>query len=174
MRQSWGRMQHPNDVMCMTIDQHSAEPQPRFKLRRYILPILAVLGLGIWTTDRVTFQGERTVYTIDCISGTWNGNVCSGELKAGIRIRYRALKNRGEVLFWELGSSQPSAKLTNCTIDSGRDWTCPESPDSAKSLTLAMTKGVPAQNPARPFHAVAKVSWMLIDLGIEFAYFVDQ
>ena len=146
----------------------------RFKLRRYIVPILLVLSFGIWTTDRVTWQGERTVYTVACVNGAWSGNSCSGQIKAGPRIRYRALKNRSEVLFWELGSSNPSSKLTNCNIESGRDWDCPENPDAFKSLTLAMSKGVPVGSPAHPFHAVVKASWLLIDGGINFVYFVDQ
>jgi hypothetical protein len=158
----------------MATDQENSEPLRRFKLRRYILPILLVLGFGIWTTDRVTIQGERTVYTVNCVNGSWSGNSCSGEITAGARIRYRALKNRGEVLFWELGSSKPSSKLIYCSIQSGRDWQCPQTPESSKSLTLTMSKGVPVQNPSQPFHAVVMASWILIDLGINLPYFVDE
>jgi hypothetical protein len=148
----------------------------RFKLRWAAAPTLLVFALFVWATDRVTLQGERTVYTVDCRGGTWAGNVCNGEIVAGSRFRYRALKVRGEVLFWVLGSQEPSAKLIGCTIQDGRNWTCPASADASKSLTLAISRGEPVHNPAwptRPFHAVSKVTWILVNLDFEFAkYFI--
>ena len=42
-------------------------------------------------------QGERTVYTVDCTNGAWQGDHCSGQVAAGMRYRYRALKGHGEV-----------------------------------------------------------------------------
>lgn len=125
----------------------------------------------IWTTDTVTLQGERTVYTVDCLNGTWVGNRCSGEISAGPRFRYRALKGHREVLFWVLGAKQPSSKLTGCTVQDGRNWTCPESADAPKSLTLVMTNGEPVHNSTRstrPFHSDSKVNWILLDFGVKF------
>ena len=111
---------------------------------------------------------ERTVYTVHCANGTWNGSHCSGKLITGPRYRYRALKAHMEVLFWVLGAQESSSKLTNCTIQDGRNWTCPASSDAAKSLTLEMVHGEPVHNsswPTREFHAVPKVTWWLLELG---------
>jgi hypothetical protein len=117
------------------------------------------------------------VYTVNCIKGAWEGNRCSGELAAATRYRYRALKNRGEVLFWELGSPEPSTKLSKCMIQDGRNWTCPLSPEAAKSITLALVRGQPVHDPAwptRPFYSVSKLSWTLIDLGLKFTQSADS
>jgi len=131
------------------------DPNKRFKLRWLAIPAVLFFAFFLWTTDRITLQGERTIYTVDCQNGTWDGNRCSGKLTAGSRLRYRALKARGEVLFWVLGSQEPSAKLTGCAIQDGRNWTCPASPEASKSLTLAFSGGEPVRDPVwptRPFH----------------------
>lgn len=144
----------------------------RFKLRWITIFALLLLGFFIWTTDKITLQGERTIYTVECRNGTWDGDRCSGKLAAGPRFRYRALKAHGEVLFWVLGRQEPSAKLTGCAIQDGRNWTCPASADSAKSLTLTLSGGEAVQNltwPTRPFHATSKVAWWLLNIGLNSA-----
>lgn len=138
---------------------------------------VAVLIPFVWGTDRITLQNERTVYTVDCLKGVWEGNRCSGELAAGSRYRYRALKNRGEVLFWVLGSPEPSSKLSNCVIQDGRNWTCPAGPDAAKSITLALVKGQPTRSPAwptRPFYSVSKLNWTLLKAGLKITQWADS
>jgi len=148
----------------------------RFKVRWVAIPVLLFFVFLIWSTDRVTLQGERTIYTAECRSGSWNGNRCSGQIVAGPRFRYRALKLRGEVLFWVLGSKEPSAKLTGCTIQDGRNWTCPASADAPKSLTLALAGGEPLRNeawPTRPFRSTSKVGWLLLNFGFKFAPVID-
>jgi hypothetical protein len=122
----------------------------------------------IWSTDKITLQGERTIYTVNCAQGAWDGKRCSGTLDAGPRYRYRALTARGEVLFWVLGANEPSSKLTGCTVQDGRNWACPVSPDANKSITLAIASGDPLTNaawPTRPMHAVSKVTWILLSWG---------
>lgn len=144
----------------------------RFKLRWFAAPILLMLSVFIWASDRITLQGERTVYTVSCVNGSWDASRCTGDLAAGPRFRYRALKIRGEVLFWVLGLAEPSLKLTGCAIQDGRNWSCPVSPDAPQSLTLGMVNGDPVRNPAWPtraFHTVPKVSWVLLDLGLKYA-----
>lgn len=141
----------------------------RLKLRWVVACALPFLVFFVWTTDRVTIQGERTVHTLNCVKGAWVGDHCNGELTMGPRVRFRALKARGEVLFWTLGSNEPSAKLTGCSVQDGRNWTCPVSADAPRSITLAMVRGEPVTNPAwptRPFHAVSKVRWTLFRLGL--------
>lgn len=148
----------------------------RFKLRWIALAFLVIGALLIWAGDNVTIQGERTVYTVDCQGGSWTGNRCSGKLAAGPRFRYRALKARGEVLFWTLGVQEPSAKLTGCTIRDGRNWTCPPSAEAPKSVTLALTRGEPVRNPGqptRPFHSTSKVGWLLLGYGISLGVVID-
>ena len=140
----------------------------RRQLRWLAVSILVLMVYFIWTTDKITLQGERTVYTVNCVNGTWDGKRCTGDLDAGPRYRYRALKARGEVLFWVLNANEPSSKLTGCTIVDGRNWTCPLSADASKSITLALAAGDPQTNaawPTRPLHQVSKMTWIFLDLG---------
>jgi len=142
----------------------------RFKFRWVAIPVLCLLTAFIWASDRITLQGERTVYTVKCVDGKWDNNSCSGEISAGPRFRYRALKNRGEILFWVLGVSEPSSKLSGCEIEDGRNWRCPIGPEASKSITLGMSNGEPLKNPTWPtrdFYSVPKTSWVLLDLGFK-------
>ena len=140
----------------------------RRQLRWLAVSILVLMVYFIWTTDKITLQGERTIYTVTCVDGVWDGKRCTGELSVGPRYRYRALKARGEVLFWVLGSSEPSSKLTDCTIHDGRNWTCPVVPDASHSITLALAGGSPVVNaawPTRPLHPVSKMTWIFLSWG---------
>jgi hypothetical protein len=90
----------------------------------FVVFVLVALGFAAWASDFVTMQGERTVYTVDCKNGAWQGDHCSGQVAAGTRYRYRALKPHGEVIFWTVGTSEPSGKFNECTIQDGRNWVC--------------------------------------------------
>ncbi len=129
-----------------------------------------VLFIGfIWASDRITLKGQRTVYTVECDHGTWNGSHCSGKLKPGARHRFSALKARGEVVFWVAGASEPPGRLTGCTIDDGRDWVCPPGTDASRTITLHMSNGRPVPNPngpSLPLHSVEKWRWWLLRCGI--------
>ncbi len=130
--------------------------------------VLATLVFAAWASDFVTRQGERTVYTVECVGGDWQGHECTGEVATGPRYRYRALKADGEVVFWTVGTSEPSGKFDDCTIQDGRNWTCEVCPDAARSITLQMAQGLPvstAQDVTRPFRAVSKWRWMLLKRG---------
>jgi len=48
--------------------------------------VLVALGFAAWASDFVTMQGERTVYTVDCTNGAWQGDHCSGQVAAGTRV----------------------------------------------------------------------------------------
>jgi len=155
------------EVARIGMDGSNVAQQP--KMRWLVVPVLLALVLFVWTTDRVSLQGERTVYTVACVNGAWGSSGCSGKLTAGPRYRYRALRAHMEVLFWVLGAQEPSSKLTGCTIQDGRNWTCPGSGDASKSVTLGMSRGEPMQNsswPTQPFHAVSKVRWWLLTFGL--------
>jgi hypothetical protein len=136
-----------------------------------LVPVIAVLSIIIWASDFVTLQGERTIYTVRCELGTWVGDQCLGKLVAAERFRFRALNAHGEVLFWIVGSSEPSGKFTECVIKDGRNWSCKANADAAKSITLEIAQGHPMPDPsgtARPFHAVSKLTWMSLKYRMPF------
>jgi hypothetical protein len=130
-----------------------------------------------WAIDFVTFEGERTVYTVECSGGAWTSNRCSGRLLVGDRYRFRALPPHGEVLFWTAGSREPAGKFSNCKVDSGRNWSCPANADGSRTVTLQMEHGKPvvdAQQRTRSFHSVGKLRWMLLSICIGVGSTADQ
>ena len=123
----------------------------------------------MWAVDYITLEGEWTIYTTQCQAGKWLDERCTGQLQAGDRHRFRALKNRGEVLFWIMGTNEPSGKLAPCEIHNRANWTCEGGPDATRSITVEMRKGraVPKTMSDSPtIHAVPKWRWMLIKYGI--------
>ena len=132
----------------------------------FVIAIFALLGFAAWASDFITMQGERTIYTVECRNGAWAGDHCVGSLVAGERYRYRALPPHSEVIFWTVGSNEPSGKFGDCTIQDGRNWICRPNGDAPRSITLQMAEGVPIAGPAtRPFRAVSKWRWMLLHRG---------
>jgi hypothetical protein len=134
----------------------------------FVIVVLVALGFAGWCSDFVTMQGERTVYTVDCHDGAWQGNRCSGQIVAGNRYRYRALKPHSEVIFWTVGSREPSGKFGECTIKDGRNWQCKPNADALRSITLQMAEGAPVAGPAdvtRAFRSVSKWRWLLLQRG---------
>ena len=135
--------------------------------------IVAIMFCALlWSVDFITLQGEWTVYTAECKQGTWNAEQCTGTLVAADRYRFRALKRRKEILFWIPGSTEPSGRLAPCEIENRSNWTCKPGADSARSITLEMSKGNAVSDPAantRPFHAVSKLKWMLLKYFSEVA-----
>lgn len=129
--------------------------------------LLAALGFAAWASDFVTMQGERTIYTVNCTNGVWDGDRCTGRVAVGTRYRYRALKPHNEVIFWTVGTAEPSGKFSECSIQDGRNWVCKVCSDAARSITLQMTQGVPVgtDNVTRPFRAVSKWRWLLLQRG---------
>ncbi len=129
--------------------------------------VIAAMSFLIWASDKITWEGERTIYTVQCELGTWVGDQCSGKLVAAERFRFRALKNHGEVLFRTVGSPEPSGKFTQCVIEDGRNWKCQANADGPKSITLEMSKGHPVADSTgatRPFHAVSKLYWFILKI----------
>jgi len=138
------------------------------KVWAFLIALFIALGFAAWASDFITLQGERTIYTADCDSGKWQGDRCSGKVKAGERYRYRALKPHNEVIFWTVGSNEPSGKFNDCTIQDGRNWACKVCADASRSITLEMAHGKPvvtAAAPTRPFRAVSKWRWLLLQRG---------
>jgi hypothetical protein len=130
--------------------------------------VIAVFVLFVWAIDFVTLQGERTIYTTQCRGGNWVDDRCTGNLAAAQRYRFRALKPKNEVVFWIVGSAEPSGKLTQCTIQDGRNWSCTPGADASKSITLQMKRGEAVHDVlgnTPPFHAVPKWKWFLLRFG---------
>lgn len=139
------------------------------RLVLFVLAVLALVSAALWATNSITLQGERTIFTVECKDGAWQGLHCSGRLVAADRFRFRALRPHGEVVFWTVGTATPSGKFTDCDIADGRNWTCRPSVDAMRTITLQMSRGVPVPDSlgrVRAFHAVAKWRWSVLRLGI--------
>jgi hypothetical protein len=122
-----------------------------------------------WASDFITLQGERTIYTVSCSNDLWRGSHCAGRLAAAERYRFRALRARGEVLFWTVGANEPSSKFTECKIQDGRNWSCQPNADASKSITLQMLHGMALHDETgqvRRFHAVPKWRWILASYNV--------
>ena len=133
------------------------------------LVVALLLVVWMWMTDFVTVQGERTIYTVDCQGGAWQGDRCTGKLVAADRYRFRALRLRREVLFWRPRAPEPSGRFGECHITDGRNWICPGGGDAPRSITLEMSHGRAVHDltgRARPFHGVQKWRWLLLDWGL--------
>ena len=141
------------------------------KVRRIagaILAVLLVVAL-LWGSDRITLQGERTIFTVDCADGTWEGARCTGHLVPGKRYAFRASKARQEVLYWIRGSDAPSGRYTGCTVTDRDNWSCKVVMDGAPAtIAFEMVRGQPtrvASGLALPYHSVPKWKWWLMDAG---------
>jgi len=131
---------------------------------------LMALAIVIWASDRISYEGERTIYSVRCEQGTWEGWRCTGRLVAGDRYRFRASKSRREVLYWIVGSSGPSGKYTDCKVADRGNWTCMETVGQPATIAHAMVNGRPTRDEGGTtlaFHAVPKWQWWLLDAGVQ-------
>jgi hypothetical protein len=121
-----------------------------------------------WSVDFITPKGERTVYTADCIGGDWLAGRCTGEMMAGPRLRFRALRAQRQVLYWTVGSTEPARILTHCDITNGRNWTCPAPADVTASTVLQMQRGQPFYRASEleEVHTLPKFRWLLMRAGL--------
>ncbi len=147
-------------------------------MRRWLfaLAALAAVIAFVWASDKVTLQGERTIYAIDCRDGVWRGLHCSGRLVTADRFRFRALKAHREVIFWTVGTAEPSGRFTDCDIKDGRNWICKPNADAPRTITLQMSKGAPvpdSMSRVRAFHAVDKWRWFILQWGIPIGSYAD-
>jgi hypothetical protein len=134
-----------------------------------VVLVVAGLGTALWASDRITYEGERTVYSVRCENGEWNGLLCSGKMVAGDRYRFRASVSKQEVLFWVVGSPAPSGKLAQCTVKDRGNWACPENAGQPPTIAHGMVNGRPTRDGNStdlPFHAVPKWVWWVLDVGI--------
>jgi hypothetical protein len=135
---------------------------------RVVIVLGVVVGI-IWASDRVSFQGERTVYSVDCKGGQWDGLRCTGKLVPGPQHRFRASKSRQEVLFWVAGSKEPSGKYTDCQVKDRGNWTCNMGVEQKSAIAYEMADGKPTRGGSgltQPFHAIEKWKWWVLKAGI--------
>jgi hypothetical protein len=131
---------------------------------------LIVVAIAIWASDKIGLQGERTVYSVRCEEGIWEGWRCTGRLMAGDRYRFRASRSRQEVIYWIVGSSGASGKYSECKVVDRGNWTCPEVRGQPVTVTHEMVKGHPVFRDGEtelPFRAVAKWQWWLLAAGVQ-------
>lgn len=134
-----------------------------------VLLLLLIVAL-LWGSDRITMQGERTVYTVECDRGTWTGRVCTGKLVPGKRYAFRASITRHEVVYWVRSSPAPSGKYPDCKVSDRDNWSCKIAVDSVPTtIAHEMTKGRPTRTGGEhvlPFHSVSKWKWWLMEIGV--------
>ena len=131
--------------------------------------VLFVLAITIWASDRITLQGERTIYTVRCVDGVWQGARCTGRLVAGERYAFRVSVLRKEVLYWVRGSRDPSGKFSDCKITDRDNWACTLQPGQKAPIAIEMKKGKPMHSDEPgvvAFHKVPKWKWWLLDFGL--------
>lgn len=142
-------------------------------MRKWFLGIgiVAIIAAMMWGSDWITLQGERTIYTVRCDNGSWDGDRCTGRLVPGDRHAFRASRSRNEVVYWIRESKAPSGKYTDCMVKDRDNWSCNVRTDQKPGITFEMTHGKPTHtqmNDIGAFHAVAKWEWWLMKLGCRF------
>ncbi len=73
------------------------------------------------------------------------------------------------MLFWTAGASDESGRYTGCTIQNGREWSCPPNDHANRTITHQMLRGVPVASPASHplvFHRIPKWKWEALRIGI--------
>lgn len=131
--------------------------------------VFIAVALLMWASDKITLEGEHTIYTVQCRNGNWEGWRCAGVMVAGDRYRFRASRSRQEVVFWIAGSKRPSGRYTNCVVKDRDNWTCTADPDQPPTIVHALVNGRPDSSGAGfivPFHAVRKWKWWVLRSGI--------
>ena len=132
--------------------------------------VAAVLGVAMWASDKITYEGERTIYTVRCKQGNWEGLLCRGTMVAGERYRFRASVSKQEVLYWVVGSKEPSGKYSQCSVMDRGNWSCEKSAaGQPPTIARAMMNGRPRRDDGEThieFRAVPKWVWWVLDAGL--------
>ena len=133
--------------------------------------VLVVGGLAavLWASDKITYEGERTVYTVRCDRGEWDGLQCRGTMVAADRYRFRASVVKQEVLYWVVGSPAPSGKFAQCKVRDRGNWACPDTVGQPQTIAHEMVNGRPKRDGTDrdlPFRAVPKWVWWVLNSGV--------
>ena len=157
---------------CESVGDFLSSSMQKSTIKQALLlaSLLIVFVLLVWSSDQITLQGERTIFTVACKDGAWDGVRCTGTLVAGDRYRYRASRSRQEVIFWVVGSNRPSGKYSDCVVKDRGNWSCNATLQSAPpSITQEMVNDRAMRGAGGltvPFHAVPKWKWWLLREGI--------
>ena len=140
-----------------------------FRASFFVMVVVVGLGVFIWASDRITLEGERTIYTVACEQGVWDRLRCSGHLTAGDRHRFRSSRSRREIVYWIAGSPTPSGKYSECDVTDRDRWVCQAHAGEQPSIAHELSDGRPVQRVAGidlPFHAINKWKWWALHFGI--------
>jgi hypothetical protein len=135
----------------------------------YFLATALALAAANWVSDSITLKGHWTVYTARCDGGTWQGSRCTGgRLVAAERYQFIANKARAQVVFEAIGTATAYGKLSECTIEDGRDWACLTAIAGVHPIPRRLAGGKPVgpadfPGDARP---VPKWKWVFLRLGV--------
>jgi len=138
------------------------------KVWTFLILVLAGFVLLAWASDRITLQGERTVYTVNCEGGSWEGLRCSGHMVAGMRHRFRASRRRSEVLYWVADSPATSGKYTDCRVVDRDNWACEEHSGQPAAAAQEFSHGRPLIHRGASgvqVRAIAKWKWWALRAG---------
>ena len=138
---------------------------------KWVAIVLALAGICVvlWASDKITYEGERTVYTVRCEQGEWQDLRCNGKMVAAERYRFRASTVKQEVLYWVVGSPAPSGKFSQCKVKDRGNWSCPENAGQPPTIAHEMVNGRPTRSAGDhdlPFRAVPKWVWWVLDAGV--------
>jgi hypothetical protein len=141
-------------------------------IARIVAAVVVVVAFVayVWASDRITFQGERTIYTVNCAGGSWQAKLCTGRLVPAERYTFRVSRSRQEVLYWIVGSRAPSGKYTDCHVESRSNWSCNVRAGEPLTITYEMKSDKPlhgAEGLAIRFHAVPKWKWWALRYGVD-------
>ena len=144
--------------------------RPRITALKLAIGLVVIaVAVVVWASDKISLQGERTIHTVQCLDGNWEGWRCTGVMVASDRYRFRASRIRQEVIFWIAGSKQPSGKYTDCVVMDRDNWKCNATPDQPAAITDTLVNGRPESSGAglaSPIHAVRKWKWWVLFGGI--------
>lgn len=132
------------------------------------LAVLLVVAILVWASDRITLQGERTIFTVKCQRGDWVNGRCTGTLVPGERYAFRASVRRQEVLYWIRGAQSPYGKFSDCQVRDRDNWTCTVPVGADAKVTEGMIGGEPTTGCAglpTPLHRIAKWRWWVMQLA---------
>ena len=139
------------------------------RLRWISLVGVVVVIIAIWASDKIGWEGERTVYTARCEGGNWLDGHCTGRLVPSDRYRFRASRSRQEVMYWIVGSRVPSATYRDCTVKDRGTWSCNVGTNQPHTVTHEMINGKPEARETGSgdsFRTVPKWEWWLLRLGV--------
>lgn len=99
--------------------------------------------------------------------GTWQGKHCTGHLVAAERHHFVIDKAKREVALEIVGPQPAFGRLSRCTIDDGRNWTCADDV-GVRSITRQLIRGEPTDPQQGPGHAllVSNHTWYFLRLGL--------